>query len=165
MPGKPSQIQKQADSLGIWHKVSIAMRRPRSGRGAYFGIGPRRDLCTSLPGKRSRALWPSATTRGLRATWSGWKARKNERTTTRSLRRNSPASEDDTHRRASWLWEGSASFLCQSPCPVGPPFGILTYPVGRVGVIHPSAWGSGILRSSHKKEKFCEVRGSKLTLV
>src|SRR5215213_4947707 len=26
------------------------------------------------------------------------------------------------------------------PRPVGPPFGILTYPVGRVGVIHPSAW-------------------------
>src|SRR5215208_3209365 len=140
MHAKPSQIQKQADSLGIWHKVSIAMRRPRSGRGVYFGIGPKRDLCTSLPRKRSRALWPSATTRGLGATWSGWKARKNERTTTRPLRRNSPASEDDTHRRASWLWEGSAPFLCQSPCPVGPPFGILTYPVGRVGVIHPSAW-------------------------
>src|SRR5215208_7562908 len=26
------------------------------------------------------------------------------------------------------------------PRPVGPPFGILTYPDGRVGVIHPSAW-------------------------
>jgi hypothetical protein len=26
------------------------------------------------------------------------------------------------------------------PCPVGPPFRILTYPIGRVGVIHPSAW-------------------------
>jgi hypothetical protein len=25
------------------------------------------------------------------------------------------------------------------PRPVGPPFGILTYPDGRVGVIHPSA--------------------------
>src|SRR5215207_519060 len=42
--------------------------------------------------------------------------------------------------RASWLWAGSASFFCHSPCPVGPPFGILTYPVGRVGVIHWSAW-------------------------
>jgi hypothetical protein len=26
------------------------------------------------------------------------------------------------------------------PRPVGPPFGILTYPDGRVGVIHRSAW-------------------------
>jgi hypothetical protein len=26
------------------------------------------------------------------------------------------------------------------PRPVGPPFGILTYPDGRVGVIQPSAW-------------------------
>jgi hypothetical protein len=26
------------------------------------------------------------------------------------------------------------------PRPVGPPYGILTYPDGRVGVIHPSAW-------------------------
>src|SRR5215218_9534756 len=103
--------------------------KPRSGRGAYFGIGPRRDLCTSLPRKRSRALWPSATTRGLRATWSGWKARKNERTTTRSLRRNSQALGDEppiAPMRAFWLWEGSASFLCHPPCPVGPPFGLLT---------------------------------------
>jgi hypothetical protein len=56
MPDKPSQIQKPADSLGIWHKVSIAMRRPRSGRGAYFGIGPRRDLCTSLARTLSRLV-------------------------------------------------------------------------------------------------------------
>ena len=32
-----------ADSLGIWHKVSIAMRRLRSGRRVCFGIGPSRD--------------------------------------------------------------------------------------------------------------------------
>jgi hypothetical protein len=31
-------------------------------------------------------------------------------------------------------------FFCHSPRPVGLPFGILTYPVGRVGVIHQSAW-------------------------
>jgi hypothetical protein len=60
--------------------------------------------------------------------------------TTRSLRRNSPACRDDTPRGASWLWAGSASFLCHPPCPVGVPFGNLTYPDGRVGVIHPSAW-------------------------
>src|SRR5215217_5598740 len=121
MPGKPSQIHKQADSLGIWHKVSIAMRRPRSGRGAYFGIGPRRDLCTSLPRKRSCALWPSATTRGLRATWSGWKARKNERTTTRSLRRNSQVLGDEppiAPMRAFWLL-GRALPFCAIPLPCG----------------------------------------------
>jgi hypothetical protein len=28
------------------------------------------------------------------------------------------------------------------PRPVGSPFGILTYPVGRVGVIHRSAWNT-----------------------
>jgi hypothetical protein len=85
-------------------------------------------------------------------------------TTTRSLRRNSPACRDDTPRRASWLWAGGASFLCHSPAlwvrpvgppcgsalwvrPVGPPFGTLTYPVGRVDVIH-GVRGMGILRSS-----------------
>jgi hypothetical protein len=29
--------------LRDWHKVSIAMRRPRTGRGVYSGGGPRRD--------------------------------------------------------------------------------------------------------------------------
>jgi hypothetical protein len=35
---------------------------------------------------------------------------------------------------------GRERFLFLPFPPVGPPFGILTYPVGRVGVIHPSAW-------------------------
>ena len=32
------------------------------------------------------------------------------------------------------------SLFVPFPRPVGPPFGILTYPNGRVGVIHRSAW-------------------------
>jgi hypothetical protein len=41
MHAKPSQIPKPADSLGIWQTASIAMRRPRSGRLAYFGAEER----------------------------------------------------------------------------------------------------------------------------
>src|SRR5215212_5287939 len=36
MPGKPSNIPKQAKSLGSWQTVSIATRRPRTGRRACF---------------------------------------------------------------------------------------------------------------------------------
>src|ERR687897_159938 len=61
MPAKPSQIPKPADSLGIWHKASIAIRRPSSGRRAYFGSGLRNDLCTKLAWRSSRALQPNAT--------------------------------------------------------------------------------------------------------
>ena len=58
--------------------------------------------------------------------------------------------------RASWLWAGSASFFCHPPCPVGLPFGILTYPVGRVGVIHASAWK--VNSANFAITEFCEVR-------
>ncbi len=47
------------------------------------------------PRTPSLTLQQNATTRGLRATWSGLKARKHAPSTTHSWRRNSPASEDD----------------------------------------------------------------------
>jgi hypothetical protein len=42
------------------------------------------------------------------------------------------------------------------PRPVGPPFGILTYPDGRVGVIHPSAWKGNSTKFAGTE--FSEVR-------
>jgi hypothetical protein len=48
MPSKPSRIPKQVGSLRVWHKVSIAMRRPPSGRRVCFGGAPRRDRYTTL---------------------------------------------------------------------------------------------------------------------
>jgi hypothetical protein len=61
-------------SSGSWRTASIMTKRRESGRLAFPGSVPR-----------------STTTRGLRATWSGWKARRRAPSTTRSWRRNSLA--------------------------------------------------------------------------
>jgi hypothetical protein len=48
-------------------------------------------------------------------------------------------------------------FLPFAP-PVGPSFGILTYPVGRVGVIHQSAWKWNSPKFNFRFTEFSEVR-------
>jgi hypothetical protein len=70
--------------------------------------------------------------------------------TTRSLRRNSPACGDDTPRGASWLWEGA---LPLSPIP--PPCGSALW--------DPDLSGRKSWRYSPEcvEEEFCEVHGSK----